>query len=69
LTSGLGGVMPKGLVIGQVADVERADYQLFEPVVVRPAVDFSRLEVVLVLTGLGQMPGEDAEIEVTPEEP
>jgi rod shape-determining protein MreC len=50
LTSGLGGVMPRGLVVGQVAEVASADYELFEPIVVRPAVDFSRLEVVLVLT-------------------
>lgn len=69
LTSGLGGVMPKGLVIGQVADVERADYQLFEPIIVRPAVDFSRLEVVLVLTGLERIPVEDLEGDASAEEP
>lgn len=63
LTSGLGGVMPKGLVIGQVAQVERADYELFEPIIVRPAVDFSRLEVVLVLAGFEQISLEEAEDE------
>lgn len=50
LTSGLGGVLPKGLVVGQVAEVASADYELFEPILVRPAVDFLRLELVLVLT-------------------
>jgi rod shape-determining protein MreC len=69
LTSGLGGVMPKGLVIGQVADVQRADYQLFEPVIVRPAVDFSRLEVVLVLTILDRSSVEDLEVDASAEEP
>jgi rod shape-determining protein MreC len=69
LTSGLGGVVPKGLVIGQVASVEPAEYELFQPIVVRPAVDFSRLEVVLVLTGYEQMSLEAAEAEPEPEEP
>ena len=69
LTSGLGGVMPKGLVIGQVAEVARADYELFEPILVRPAVDFSRLEVVLVLTGFEHLSLEEPEIDASPEEP
>jgi rod shape-determining protein MreC len=56
LTSGLGGVMPKGLVIGQVAQVEDVQYELFQPIVVRPAVDFSRVELVLVITGFEQIP-------------
>jgi rod shape-determining protein MreC len=61
LTSGLGGVLPKGLVVGQVAEVARADYELFEPILVRPAVDFARLEVVLVLT---EFDPQAAEIDV-----
>jgi rod shape-determining protein MreC len=64
LTSGLGGVMPKGLVIGQVSDVERAPYEMFQPILVRPAVDFSRLELVLVITRFEQIPID----EVSPQE-
>ncbi len=48
-SSGLGGVYPKGLLIGTVSDVERADYGLTMSAGVMPAVDFSRLEHVLVL--------------------
>jgi rod shape-determining protein MreC len=48
-SSGLGGVYPKGLLIGTVSDVERADYGLTMSAEVMPAVDFSRLEHVLVL--------------------
>jgi rod shape-determining protein MreC len=59
LTSGLGGVMPKGLVIGQVTEVQKMDYALFQAAVVRPAVDFSRLELVLVITGFEQIPLEE----------
>jgi len=65
LTSGLGGFMPKGLVIGQVTEVQQMDYELFQAAVVRPAVDFSRLELVLVITAFEPVPLE----EPPPEEP
>jgi rod shape-determining protein MreC len=59
LTSGLGGVMPKGLVVGQVTEVQKMDYALFQAATVRPAVDFSRLELVLVITAFEQIPVEE----------
>ena len=63
LTSGLGGIIPKGLVVGQVVDVQEAAAEMFQPVVVRPAVDFSRVELVLVITGFEQIPIEEAAAE------
>jgi rod shape-determining protein MreC len=48
-SSGLGGIYPKGLLIGTVSEVKRADYGLTMSAEVLPAVDFSRLERVLVL--------------------
>jgi len=51
LTSGLGGNFPKRLVIGQVTDVERNDVELFLQVQVESAVNFDRLEMVLVVLG------------------
>ena len=68
LTSGLGGFMPKGLIIGQVTLVQQMDYELFQAAVVRPAVDFSRLELVLVITSFEQIPLEE-EQEPPPESP
>ncbi|MBU0704613.1 MAG: rod shape-determining protein MreC [Chloroflexi bacterium] len=59
LTSGLGGFLPKGLIIGQVTEVLQKDYELFQAAVVRPAVDFSRLELVLVVTAFEQIPLEE----------
>jgi rod shape-determining protein MreC len=50
LTSGLGGDLPRALVIGQVTSVARRDIDLFQSAVLRPAVDLNRLEVVLVIT-------------------
>lgn len=49
VTSGTGGVFPKGLVIGAVREVSKGEYGLFQSVTVTPSVDFSRLEEVLVL--------------------
>jgi rod shape-determining protein MreC len=65
LTSGLGGMMPKGLVIGQVTAVEQKEYETFQTATVRPAVDFRRLELALVITGFEPVPLEPEE---TPEE-
>jgi rod shape-determining protein MreC len=49
ITSGLGGVFPKGLVVGYVRAVQREQFGLFQTVEVEPAVDFAHLEEVLVL--------------------
>jgi rod shape-determining protein MreC len=64
LTSGLGGVMPKGLVVGQVTEVDKKGYELHQAAIVRPAADLRRLEQVLVVTEFEVVPGED---EATPE--
>jgi rod shape-determining protein MreC len=49
LTSGLGGDLPRSLVIGQVTDVTKRDIDLFQSAALRPAADLNRLEVVLVI--------------------
>jgi rod shape-determining protein MreC len=51
LTSGLGGNFPKGLVIGQVTAVSRSDIEMFQEVQVQSAVNFDRLERVLIVQG------------------
>ena len=56
LTSGLGGLMPKGLVIGQVTEVEQKEYETFQTATVRPAVDFGRLELALVIVDFQPVP-------------
>ena len=50
ITSGLGGKLPRLLTIGQVDKVTSTDAQLFKEALVRPAVDYNRVEVVLVIT-------------------
>ncbi|MBI5840781.1 MAG: rod shape-determining protein MreC [Chloroflexi bacterium] len=50
LTSGLGGGYPPDLILGQVVTVRSFEYELFQQATVQPAVDFTRLEIVLVIT-------------------
>ncbi len=54
VTSGTGGVFPKGLAIGSVSHVSHGGLGLFQGVEVTPAVDFYRLEEVLVLLREGR---------------
>jgi rod shape-determining protein MreC len=48
ISSGMGGVFPKGLIIGEVKDIHRNGRQT-QQVEIQPSVDFSHLEEVLVL--------------------
>lgn len=50
LTSGLGGGYPPDLIVGQVLNVRKLDVELFQQAALQPAVDFARLEIVLVIT-------------------
>ena len=54
LTSGLAGVFPKGLLIGSIGTVMKEEHSLFQQAELRPRVDFSRLEKVLVITSLNR---------------
>jgi rod shape-determining protein MreC len=49
ITSGLEGIFPKGLSMGDVTRVQKKEYGLFQEVEVTPSVHFSRLEEVLVI--------------------
>jgi len=49
-TSGLDGVFPQGLLVGEVLNVKRDEKGLFLAAEVLPAVDFSKLRYVRVLT-------------------
>ena len=62
LTSGLGGGFPADLIIGQVVTVRALEFELFQQATVQPAVDFSRLEIVLVITNFRP-------VNITPLEP
>lgn len=49
VSSGIGSVFPKGLVLGSVINVKKKNYGITQTVEVYPSVDFSKLEEVLVV--------------------
>ncbi len=50
LTSGLGGKFPPGVIIGTVNAVQKLNYEVLQKADITPAVDFNRLEIVLIIT-------------------
>jgi rod shape-determining protein MreC len=50
VTSGLTGDFPRGLQIGRIQQITKADTDLFQLGEISPIVDFSKLEGVLVIT-------------------
>ncbi|MDO8753301.1 MAG: rod shape-determining protein MreC [Anaerolineales bacterium] len=62
LTSGLGGGYPPDLILGQVVTLRSLEYELFQQATVQLALDFSRLDIVLVITNFRT-------IDITPLEP
>jgi rod shape-determining protein MreC len=48
-TSGIGGLFPSNILVGQVSSVRQEAQALFQKATVQPVVDFTRLEIVLVI--------------------
>lgn len=57
VTSGIGGVFQKGLVIGTVSRIDKKEGGIFQYVEISPVVNFSKLEEVLVITDSPQEDG------------
>lgn len=62
LTSGLtseigGGRFPKGIPIGQVVEIIQSDEEVSQQAIVIPAVDFAKLDLVLVITNYRPLEG------------
>ncbi len=49
ISSGLGGIFPKGLVVGRLENIFEAPDQLFLTATVKPAADIRRAEEVIIL--------------------
>ena len=50
LTSGLGGSFPSDIVVGQILSPSKSENDLYFSAIVQPAVDFTSLDAVLVIT-------------------
>lgn len=48
-TSGIGGIYPRGILIGKVIEVRKADDEINKYAIIQPAVDFRRLDEVIIL--------------------
>ena len=48
-TSGIGGIYPKGIIIGEVLEVRKTGSELDRYAVIKPAADLRRLEEVFIL--------------------
>ena len=64
ITSGMDGVFPKGMLIGIVSHVSKRPNSLFQEIQIKPAVKFSRLETVLVVTSAIEIDKTDVEEKV-----
>ena len=51
-TSGMGGMYPKGIHIGKIVDIVNTKNIIDRYILVKPAVDFNKLETLLVVIGV-----------------
>ena len=50
ITAGVGGIYPKGVKVGMITDISRENFGMTLNIEVEPAVDFHKLEEVVVLS-------------------
>lgn len=65
VTSGLGGIFPKGILIGTVREVDKEQPGMTLSALIEPRVNFNRLEEVLIIL----QPGKDRVTSLESEEP
>lgn len=49
ITSGMGEIFPKGIVIGKIVQVKNDKFELTKNILIKPAVDIENIEYVMVL--------------------
>ena len=68
-SSGLGGIFPKGILIGEVTEVTTDDFGLTKMAYVKPAADFSMLENVIIANrntiSVDGLDGESTNVDLT----
>lgn len=69
-TSGLGGIYPKGLIIGKISSITDGKYDASVNAVIEPSIDLTELEDVFVITDFEEQnigDGDEADITVREE--
>jgi rod shape-determining protein MreC len=56
VTSGMGGIYPKGLFVGKINEIKTGAGRLLKTIKVEPAVDFNKVEEVFVLKHIEGLP-------------
>jgi len=70
VTSGLGQRFPAAILVGSIAEIKKQDFGLYQDATVTPAVSFSRLEEVMIMTSGSRSHGiTDAPAEREQDEP
>lgn len=64
-TSGLGGIYPKGLIIGKISEITDSKYDASVNAVIEPVIDITELEDVFVITDFDEQNISDEEPEET----
>jgi len=59
VTSGLGGNLPKGLMVGEIRKVDKREHGIFQYAELVPSVDLTKLEEVLVIPEAPPLPPEE----------
>jgi rod shape-determining protein MreC len=66
VTSGFGHRFPASILVGRIHELKKKEYGLYQEATVIPAVNFSRLEEVLILTSGSRAQGVEGESGETP---
>jgi rod shape-determining protein MreC len=53
-TSGIGGIYPRGLIIGTVTNVEADEANVSSNAIVKPDIDITTLQDVFIITDFGE---------------
>lgn len=61
ITSGLGGVVPRGLVVGEVSEVTLDRHGLGQRVYIEPAADFDNIRFVTIINRQAELLNENSE--------
>ncbi|TFG37706.1 MAG: rod shape-determining protein MreC [Desulfobacterales bacterium] len=59
VTSGLGDIFPKGLPVGKVSEVTKSKRGMFQKIDVKPSVDFSQLEYLIIIMHENSLADQD----------
>ena len=66
VSSGMGDIFPKGILIGRITSVERKSGALFQEATLQSTVDLSRLEEVLILKNFDPREGFESKTSARP---